>query len=175
MSQIPRLFLLGLTLLLLPACGYHLAGSSGDPALPILQGARIRVTGDGSSDNPHAARLLQEKLSRRLGITGTTPAPGHKPLEIEVVMDKVERVLVLEDRTGLADLFRITIQAQPKVTQEGKPVGPSFSKAMGSANYNQRYASTPSRATRTQAEAEALDMLTESLAAILAAAIGRTQ
>ncbi|MBF0137935.1 MAG: hypothetical protein HQL65_17020 [Magnetococcales bacterium] len=154
---------LGLWLIVLvQGCGYRFSGDESG-SIPALRHARIRVEGAGAWHDPLMARLLRQNLETRLGIE---PVSGERP-ELVVRLDPVERIMHLEDRSGRADQYRITVQAQPQLIVGGKPVVPGYPLVKGVVVYNELRAVTASQSAREQAVSEALNQLTEELTAVM--------
>ncbi len=154
-----------LLLTLLPAgCGYHFPGSR-QATRQTWEGTILKVNGRGAVEDPRLAHILREKLIQRLGLSRQTTAnPGQTTLHIG--LSSIQRSLLLEDRTGRADQYRVTIEAQPHLT--GRKAPTKYPLVKGIASYYEPRSGASIQATRNRAENEALNELVDSLSAVLA-------
>ncbi len=112
-------------------------------------------------------RILNQNLTTRMGPF----APSHSskdPKRLKVRLDAVNRDLILEDSTGRANQYRVTITAQPTLEINGKAQTPNYPTVKGVATYYEPTSGTASRAARIRAETEAMNQLADALVAILA-------
>lgn len=112
-------------------------------------------------------RILNENLTVRMGPF----APGRSiddPRRLRVRLEAVTRDLILEDSSGRANQYRVTITAQPILELEGKVQVPGYPFVKGVATYYEPSSGTASRAARIRAETEAMNQLADALVAVLA-------
>lgn len=144
-------------------CGYQLAGSP-TQADNRWHKSTLHVTGAGAEAHPQLAFLLRDHLQARLGFNGPTGGQ-EKTTVLKIVLERVERSLVTEDRTGRANRFRLTIRAKPIV--EGDKSAPRYPHVQGVSTYYEPYISTSVQATQKRAETEAMEQLADTLVALL--------
>ncbi|MBF0127678.1 MAG: hypothetical protein HQM02_10765 [Magnetococcales bacterium] len=113
-------------------------------------------------------RILDEILVTRMGPFAPARS-ADDPRRLRVTLDEVKRDLILEDNSGRANQYRVTITAQPVLELEGKPRVPGYAMVKGMATYYEPASGTASRAARIRAETEAMNQLADSLVAVLAA------
>ncbi|MEO5365808.1 MAG: hypothetical protein H7831_05540 [Magnetococcus sp. WYHC-3] len=148
-----------LALPLLGGCvGYQFPGQRG-AALPA--DTRLEITGPGAENYPLYARMLRDKLQRRLGL-GSSENQGAPRLEIR--LQSLEAVRLREDQSGRGDRFRLTFSAQP--LWHGGPET-RYQSVTGSATYAEPGVASASQSLRRQTEGEALEELARNLAARL--------
>ncbi len=147
----------------LPAgCGYHFPGALFSQE--SWENTILKVTGQGATDDPRLAHILREKLIQRLGFSRkSTASPQQATLFIR--LSPTKRSLLLEDRSGRADQYRVIIEAQPQVA--GRKEAPKYPLVKGIASYYEPRSGASIQATRNRAENEALDELIDSLSAVL--------
>ncbi|MEO5352989.1 MAG: LPS assembly lipoprotein LptE [Magnetococcus sp. XQGC-1] len=160
-----RILLLAIALLSgLPAgCGYQFSGSA------LQSDARwnnstLQIIGPGAEAQPQLAYLLRDHLQARLGLQGAATGQEKGKL-LKIVLERVERVLITEDRAGRANRYRVTIHAKPIV--EGETGAPTFPRLQGTSTYYEPYISTSVQATQKRAETEAMEQLADTLVALL--------
>ncbi|MBF0191040.1 MAG: hypothetical protein HQL99_07800 [Magnetococcales bacterium] len=113
-------------------------------------------------------RMLDEILVTRMGPFATARS-ATDPRRLRVRLDAVNRDLILEDSSGRANQYRVTITARPELEVDGKPRKPGYPLVKGVATYYEPSSGTASRAARMRAETEAMHQLADSLVALLAA------
>ncbi|WP_193771249.1 LPS assembly lipoprotein LptE [Candidatus Magnetaquicoccus inordinatus] len=157
--------LLILALLFLPACGYRLPGSAVEQAESRWQNSSLQISGKGAEQNPQLVYFLRERLQARLGLQGAVSGQ-EKETTVKITLSTIERALVTEDRSGRANLFRISVNARLHI--EGDSQAPKFPSAIhGSATYYEPFISTAVQATRKRAETEAVEQLADTLITLL--------
>ncbi|MBF0177048.1 MAG: hypothetical protein HQL63_09410 [Magnetococcales bacterium] len=155
----------------LGGCGYHFSeGSSGSSA--AWRHTHVRVEGPGARNDPLLARALRQNLENRLGLA--FPDAGRaddgkntEKRELVIHLELAERSMHLEDRTGLADQYQISLRAQPQLMVGGTPAKPGFPQVKGVVIYNELRTVTASQAARDQAALEAMNQLAEEMMAVL--------
>ncbi|MBF0165489.1 MAG: hypothetical protein HQM01_13495 [Magnetococcales bacterium] len=159
-----------LLLLVISGCGYRF------PADRIATQEHNRwektvLTVEGVKNELHAdtllTRMLNELLTTRMGPFAQARS-ATDPKRLRIRLNAVNRELILEDKSGRANQYRITLTAQPIQEQDGKPAEPAYPQAKGVATYYEPSSGTASRAARMRAETEALHQLADALVALLA-------
>ncbi|MEO5333695.1 MAG: LPS assembly lipoprotein LptE [Magnetococcus sp. YQC-5] len=112
-------------------------------------------------------RVLDELLTTRLGPFATTP-PSKDQRHLRVRLDAVDYALILEDKSGRANQYRVTVTAQPTLEVDGKPLTPGYPSVKGATTYYEPSSGTASQAARSRAATEAMNQLADNLAALLA-------
>ena len=162
------------------ACGYRFPGDRSVTAA-AWKNTVLRVEGEGARQDPRLAFILGERLNSRLGIPaaraedqganqGGTPDNTKSKTQgsdvLRIMLDAPRRDLISEDQGGRADQYRVVIQARPVVA--GRENAPRFPAIKGTAFYYEPRAGASIQTIRMRAESEALDQLTDGLAAVLA-------
>ncbi|MBF0402211.1 MAG: hypothetical protein HQL90_15780 [Magnetococcales bacterium] len=160
-----RLWFLLSAMVWLPACGYHFPGSV-ERVESRWQNARLQIVGPGATEQPQLAFVLRDRLQARLGFEGVADGQGSG-VTLKINLGLMERQLVTEDRTGRANLFRLTIRAKP--VAEGGEGLPKYPLVHGTASYYEPFISTSVQATQKRAETEATEQLADTLVAVLSA------
>lgn len=158
-----RLLALVLLAWLPAACGYHFPGSQVQTNAQ-WKNSTLQIIGQGAEQNPQLAYLLRDRLQTRLGLHG--PAPGQTDgVVLKIILQPMQRTLVTEDRTGRANLFRLTLQAKP--VAEGSTGLPTYPTVHGTSTYYEPFVSTSVQATQQRAEKETMEQLADTLVALL--------
>lgn len=157
------LLLLALTL---NACGYRFSGDTQQLGQQWAN-VTIKVEGAGAEDNPVLAQQIKDRLRSLLAIPDhpTTDSKTNGTLRIQ--LEPTNRIRVLEDASGRADQFELTIKIRPVLENSTKTH--AFPIITGAAKYYEPKAGASTIAIRAKTEKEALDQVIESLAAILEA------
>jgi outer membrane lipopolysaccharide assembly protein LptE/RlpB len=162
--RILRHFLLCLTLVALAGCGYRLPGADAQPD-GRWKNSTLQITGKGAEQSPALVYLLRERLQAHLGLQGAQ-AGQEKTSTITLNLSTIERTLVTEDRTGRANLFRMTVSARLSI--EGDARAGKFPSAIhGSTTYYEPFISTAVQSTRKRAETEAVEQMADTLITLL--------
>lgn len=149
----------------LAGCGYHFPGSQVS-LTKEWQNSVVQVTGDGVKANPQWGYMLRDKIESRLGISGGGAGQGDEQVTtLNIILEPQEHTLVVEDRYGRGDQYRVFFRAKPVI--EGVKGAPTYAMVESSATYYEPSVSTYVHATRRRAESEALQQLADSLVAIL--------
>ncbi|MBF0126015.1 MAG: hypothetical protein HQM02_02285 [Magnetococcales bacterium] len=112
-------------------------------------------------------RILDNILTTRMGPFASSPAL-KEARRLRVRLDTVNRDLILEDSSGRANQYRMTITAQPMLEMDGKVTEPGYPSVKGVATYYEPASGTASQAARIRAETEAMNQLADALVAVLA-------
>ncbi|MBF0429381.1 MAG: hypothetical protein HQL94_10695 [Magnetococcales bacterium] len=112
-------------------------------------------------------RILDDMLTTRMGPFAPMQS-GQESRRLRVRMDAVTHELILEDSSGRANQYRVTITAQPILEVDGKPKEPGYPQVKGVTTYYEPGSGTASRAARSRAETEAMTQLADALVAVLA-------
>ncbi|NGZ07352.1 MAG: hypothetical protein G8237_13465 [Magnetococcales bacterium] len=157
--------------LLLAGCGYQFPAERLAESQTASHWTHTLLNVENSPGGPRMeatlARVLEERLRTRLGPFASTRT-SETTQRLTVHLDSVQRELLLEDRSGRANQYRITLTARPVVEQDGKPRSPAYPAIKGVATYYESNSGTATQAARNQAENEALGQLTEALISLLA-------
>ncbi|MBF0294159.1 MAG: hypothetical protein HQL96_03140 [Magnetococcales bacterium] len=172
----------------IPGCGYRFPGergaetSSGRWAQTVLTVEGVKPKSQHRKDSESLAlfqeaglqrqdavltRILDNILTTRMGpFAQATSAKEARRLRVQ--LDAVTRDLILEDRSGRANQYRITITARPILEENGKTIEPGYPLVKGVATYYEPASGTASQAARLRAQTEAMNQLADSLVALLA-------
>ncbi|MBF0454382.1 MAG: hypothetical protein HQL72_06135 [Magnetococcales bacterium] len=147
----------------LSGCGYRFPG---DPALrsQAWAGVTLIIEGPGQSDYPLLARILKDKLVDRLGISSQPQAEGEEGPVLRIEMESPVQEKILESRDGRVYQYSVTIKARPKLS--GQKVNRLYPQVQGESTF---YIHRSSLSTSNSSRAEALESLSERLAAVLSA------
>ncbi|MBF0180492.1 MAG: hypothetical protein HQM03_10765 [Magnetococcales bacterium] len=168
-------------------CGYRFPGERG-PEAGSGRWAQTALTVEGVKSTPHRkdtealtrfqeaglqrqdavlTRILDNILTTRMGPFAPATS-SQEARRLRVQLDAVTRDLILEDRSGRANQYRITITARPILEENGKAVEPGYPLVKGVATYYEPASGTASQAARLRAQTEAMNQLADSLVALLA-------
>ncbi|MBF0109220.1 MAG: hypothetical protein HQL76_08600 [Magnetococcales bacterium] len=149
-------------LLVVSGCGYRFSGDE------VALGQRwadvtLRVEGPGVEENPVLAQNLKDRVRARLAIPAHSAKPSRATLRLQ--LDPTSRQRILEDASGRADQFEMTIRVRPLLEE---PSGTrSLPVVVGSARFYEPKAGATTDAVRIRAEKEALEQVVDSLGALL--------
>ncbi|MBF8274113.1 MAG: hypothetical protein HW380_3218 [Magnetococcales bacterium] len=109
--------LLALLTLFMAACGYRFAG---DPQQLGRQwaNATIRMEGPGTEQNPVLAQKIKDRLRSLMVIPSHTATAPDRTLHIQ--LEPTQRKRVLEDASGRADQFEMTIEVRLTLEEAGQ-------------------------------------------------------
>ncbi|MBF0273205.1 MAG: hypothetical protein HQL98_14235 [Magnetococcales bacterium] len=160
-----------LLLLLVSGCGYRFPADRMSDNQEHGRWGKTVLTVEGVQKGVRAdavlTRLLDEILVTRMGPFATGRSVTD-PRRLRVRLNAITRDLILEDSSGRANQYRVTITARPELEVDGKPQKPGYPLVKGMATYYEPSSGTASRAARMRAETEAMNQLADSLVAVLA-------
>ncbi|MBF0359060.1 MAG: hypothetical protein HQL70_10675 [Magnetococcales bacterium] len=155
--------LLILAVAVVASCGYHFPGDPGERSA-VWQGTTLKIEGAGKKKHPVLAQILKGKLAEKLGISGKNTS-NDSTVTLHIDLGIPARSLLLEDSSGRADQYQITITAKPTITGSDKPK--NYPTVSGRTTYYELIGSATTKTARKSAETEALGNLADNLAAVL--------
>jgi outer membrane lipopolysaccharide assembly protein LptE/RlpB len=144
--------------------GYHFPGDPVERSA-IWKGTSLKIDGEGQKKHPILAQILKGKLANRLGISAKNIETSDDGRILHIDLGLPERTLVLEDQSGRADQYQITIQAKPTITGDENNI--SYPTVRGRTTYYELRASATTQTARNSAQTEALNNLADTLVAVL--------
>ncbi|MBF0370183.1 MAG: hypothetical protein HQL52_12070 [Magnetococcales bacterium] len=145
----------------LSACGYRFPGEA-----PVSGISGVQVGGAGSDSAPLLARQLKRKLERRLRLSATQPGDTEGAI-LHLNLEMPDQSVIVQEQSGRADQYRVTLRAQPRLASEKKSGKNHFPVVSGTATFYDLSAGTTSRAAQIQAQSEALDQLADAVVAVV--------